>query len=138
MLNTEFGGMNEILVDLYADTGEQRWLDLSYKFEHRAFVDPLKRHRDVLAGKHGNTQIPKMIGSVARSTASTAFPIQLIGIILHPQNGRDDYQNIDRTRRASSAFLPLVSLTKSIKFRISSFRQRAKCQCASRRPGKVR
>lgn len=95
MLNTEFGGINEILVDLYADTGEQRWLDLSYKFEHRAFVDPLKRHRDVLAGKHGNTQIPKMIGSVARSTASTALPIQLTGIILHPQNGRDDYQNID-------------------------------------------
>ena len=27
MLNTEFGGMNEVLADLYADTGDRRWLD---------------------------------------------------------------------------------------------------------------
>lgn len=66
MLNTEFGGMNEVLVDLYVDTGDKRWLDLSYKFEHRAFTLPLMRHQDNLAGKHGNTQIPKMIGSITR------------------------------------------------------------------------
>ncbi len=66
MLNTEFGGMNEVLVNLYADTGDRRWLDLSCRFEHRAFTDPLKRHQDNLAGKHGNTQVPKMLGSLAR------------------------------------------------------------------------
>ncbi len=66
MLNTEFGGMNEIMVDLYADTGNKRWLDLSYKFEHRSFIEPLKRHQDILAGKHGNTQVPKLIGSADR------------------------------------------------------------------------
>jgi DUF1680 family protein len=66
MLNTEFGGMNEIFADLYADTGDRQWLDLSYKFEHRAFTEPLQRHQDNLAGKHGNTQVPKMIGSLAR------------------------------------------------------------------------
>jgi DUF1680 family protein len=66
MLNTEFGGMNEVLVDLYFDTGDDRWLDLSYKFEHRAFVEPLQRHQDNLAGKHGNTQVPKLIGSADR------------------------------------------------------------------------
>jgi uncharacterized protein len=66
MLNTEFGGMNEIFADLYADTGDTRWLKLSYKFEHRAFTDPLKRHQDRLGGQHGNTQVPKMIGSLAR------------------------------------------------------------------------
>jgi len=66
MLNTEFGGMNEILSDLYADTGDRRWLDLSYKFEHRAFTDALKRHQDNLSGKHGNCQIPKLIGAAAR------------------------------------------------------------------------
>ena len=65
MLNTEFGGMNEVLADLYADTGDKRWLDLSYKFEHRSFVEPLKRHQDILPGKHGNTQVPKLIGSAA-------------------------------------------------------------------------
>ncbi len=66
MLNTEFGGMNEVLVDLYADTGDPRWLALSYKFEHRAIVDPLKRHQDDLGGTHANTQIPKLIGSAHR------------------------------------------------------------------------
>ncbi len=66
MLNTEFGGMNEIMVDLYADTGDKRWLDLSYKFEHRNFIEPLKRHQDILEGKHGNTQVPKLIGSADR------------------------------------------------------------------------
>jgi DUF1680 family protein len=66
MLNTEHGGMNEVLVDLYADTGDKRWLDLSYRFEHHEFTDALKRHQDNLNGKHGNCQIPKLIGSAAR------------------------------------------------------------------------
>jgi len=68
MMNTEFGGMNEVLADLYADTSDGRWLALSYKFEHRAFIDPLRRHEDDLAGTHGNTQVPKLIGSAARFT----------------------------------------------------------------------
>ena len=62
MLNTEFGGMNEVLADLYADTGDKRWLDLSHRFDHHAFLDPLKRREDKLAGQHGNTQVPKMLG----------------------------------------------------------------------------
>jgi DUF1680 family protein len=66
MLDTEHGGMNEVLADLYADTGDRRWLKLSYRFEHHAFTDPLKRHQDNLSGKHGNCQIPKLIGSAAR------------------------------------------------------------------------
>jgi uncharacterized protein len=66
MLGTEFGGMNEVLVDLYADTGDRRWLDLSYHFEYRAVVDPWKRHDDDLNGLHGNATIPKAIGSLAR------------------------------------------------------------------------
>jgi hypothetical protein len=66
MLNAEFGGMNEVMVDLYADTGDKRWLDLSYRFEHRSFIEPLKRHQDILEGKHGNTQVPKLIGSADR------------------------------------------------------------------------
>jgi len=66
MLATEFGGMNEVTADLYADTGDPRWLALSAKFEHRAMIDPLAAGQDVLGGSHGNTQVPKMIGSLAR------------------------------------------------------------------------
>jgi uncharacterized protein len=66
MLGTEFGGMNEVMADLAADTGERRWLDLSYRFEHKAVIEPLQRGEDPLNGLHGNTQVPKLIGSAAR------------------------------------------------------------------------
>jgi len=66
MLNTEFGGMNEVLADLYADTGDKRWLALSYRFEHNAVLNPLKHHEDLLGGLHANTQVPKLLGSLAR------------------------------------------------------------------------
>jgi uncharacterized protein len=66
MLNTEFGGMNEVMADLYADTGDPRWLKACDYFEHRAIVDPLARHEDILGGKHGNTQVPKMLGELKR------------------------------------------------------------------------
>jgi len=66
MLATEFGGMNEVTADLYADTGDPRWLQLSSKFEHRAILDPLAARQDILGGKHGNTQVPKLLGSLMR------------------------------------------------------------------------
>ena len=66
MLNTEFGGMNEVLADLYADTGDQRWLNLSHRFDHKAVVDPLSRREDRLSGLHGNTQVPKLLGVLMR------------------------------------------------------------------------
>jgi DUF1680 family protein len=66
MLDAEFGGMNEVLVDLCADTGDRRWLALADRFEHRAFLQPLWRHEDRLAGTHGNTQIPKLVGAADR------------------------------------------------------------------------
>jgi len=66
MLNTEFGGMGEVFADLYADTGDHRWLTLSDRFEHEVVVGPLSRHVNNLGGLHGNTQIPKLIGSLTR------------------------------------------------------------------------
>jgi len=77
MMNTEFGGMNEIFVDLYADTGDARWLEMSYKFEHDAFIDPLARHHDNLPGKHGNTAVPKLLGNAERFVL-TQRPVDLI------------------------------------------------------------
>lgn len=66
MLNTEFGGMNESLADLYADTGDKRWLALSHRFDHKAVIDPLAHQQNVLPGLHGNTQVPKLLGSLTR------------------------------------------------------------------------
>ncbi|MCI0490744.1 MAG: glycoside hydrolase family 127 protein [Blastocatellia bacterium] len=66
MLNTEQGGMLEVLADLYSDTGDKRWLALSHRFDHRAVLEPLARQENILPGLHGNTQVPKLVGSVAR------------------------------------------------------------------------
>jgi DUF1680 family protein len=62
MLACEHGGMNESLAELFALTQDRRYLDLSRRFYHRAILDPLVEGRDELAGKHSNTQIPKVIG----------------------------------------------------------------------------
>ncbi len=63
MLETEFGGMNEVLADLYGVTGDPEHLRLARLFDHRAVFDPLARGEDALDGLHANTQIPKAIGA---------------------------------------------------------------------------
>lgn len=62
----EHGGINETFADLYADTGDERYLRLSRRFHHRAILDPLARGEDILPGKHANTQIPKLVGLATR------------------------------------------------------------------------
>jgi len=62
MLGTEHGGMNEVLADVYAITGDAKYLRLAQRFSHRAILDPLRRHEDKLTGLHANTQIPKVVG----------------------------------------------------------------------------
>lgn len=63
MLHCEFGGVQETLAQLYADTGKEKYLEIARVFHHEAIVDPLARGEDILPNKHGNTQIPKMIAS---------------------------------------------------------------------------
>lgn len=62
MLKCEHGGIAEVLADLYADTGNERYLRMSRLFYQKAILDPLKNGVDVLPGKHCNTNIPKIIG----------------------------------------------------------------------------
>ncbi len=66
MLHCEHGGINESLVELYAITGEKRYLDLSHVFHHKVILDSLEVKVDILPGKHANTQIPKLIGLARR------------------------------------------------------------------------
>lgn len=62
MLDTEHGGMNEVLADLHAITGDRKYLRLAERFNHRALLEPLTAGRDTLDGLHANTQIPKVVG----------------------------------------------------------------------------
>lgn len=63
MLDCEYGGMNEAFAQVYALTGDQKYLDTSYLFYHKKIQDKLAQDVDVLQGLHANTQIPKLIGS---------------------------------------------------------------------------
>jgi DUF1680 family protein len=62
MLRVEHGGMSETLADIYALTGDAKYLAAARRFYHEAIMLPLLAGRDELAGKHANTQIPKVIG----------------------------------------------------------------------------
>lgn len=63
MLRTEYGGMNEVLVNLAAVTRKDRYLETAHLFEQPAFLDPLAARRDELQGLHANTHVPKIIGA---------------------------------------------------------------------------
>ena len=72
-LQTEQGGMNEVLANLYAITGNPDTLRVSQAFnQHKLFV-PLAQEKDVLDHIHANTQIPKIIGA-ARQYELTGNP----------------------------------------------------------------
>jgi len=62
MLQTEQGGMNDALANLYGLTGEKKYLEMSLRFNHHRVIDPLEGGEDRLTGLHANTQIPKFIG----------------------------------------------------------------------------
>jgi len=66
MLGCEHGGMNEVLAELYARTGNEKYLKLSRRFHHKAVLEPLAQREDRLQGLHANTQIPKLIGLARR------------------------------------------------------------------------
>jgi DUF1680 family protein len=63
MLRTEYGGMNEVLVNLAALTKKQQYIDTAHLFEQPSILDPLAQRRDELQGLHANTNVPKMIGA---------------------------------------------------------------------------
>ncbi|WP_447001960.1 beta-L-arabinofuranosidase domain-containing protein [Saccharothrix isguenensis] len=74
-LRTEFGGMNEVLADLYQQTGDARWLRVAQRFDHAAVFDPLAANQDRLDGLHANTQVPKWVGAAReyKATGTTRY-----------------------------------------------------------------
>ena len=62
VLDTEHGGMNEVLADAYALTHERKYLDCAKRFSHRRLLTPLSQRIDCLDNMHANTQVPKIVG----------------------------------------------------------------------------
>jgi len=66
VLRVEFGGMSEVLHDLYGVTGNPAHLTLAHVFDQAEFLGPLALEHDNLTGLHANTQIPKICGAARR------------------------------------------------------------------------
>lgn len=62
MLDTEHGGMNEVLAGVSVLTGAEKYAALARRFCHEALLAPLAESRDTLDGLHANTQVPKAVG----------------------------------------------------------------------------
>lgn len=60
----EFGGMQELLLKLYQETGKPEHLNLAKKFDRRWFRNMLLGEKDMLGhySLHANTEIPCVIG----------------------------------------------------------------------------
>ena len=64
VLATEWGGMNEVLFNLYALTADPAHLRTGRLFNHWTWSAPLAAGIDDLAGNHANTHIPEVLGNV--------------------------------------------------------------------------
>ncbi|HTY38670.1 MAG TPA: beta-L-arabinofuranosidase domain-containing protein [Bacteroidota bacterium] len=101
MLKTEFGGMTEVLSNLYAVTADSGDFVLARRFEKRAFLDPLIAQRDELKGLHVNTHIPQVIGAArefeltgdtACFMAASYFWNEVVGARSYATGGTSNYE----------------------------------------------
>ncbi len=71
ILETEYGGMNEVLYNLAAATGNNHYAVVGDRFTKKRFFNPLALRRDELRGLHVNTHIPQVIGAARRYEISS-------------------------------------------------------------------
>jgi len=120
MLQTEHGGMNETLANLYALTGEEKYLKISLRFNHHRVIDPCSDLDDPLTGLHANTQIPKFIGTArqyeltgdhALKTASLFFWNTVVRERSYVIGGHSDGEGFSPKERLSQALGPNTTET---------------------------
>lgn len=68
VINIEYGGMNDVMYDLYKITNDPNHLTVAQMFEDESMYGSLVRGANVLLNQHANTQIPKIIGALNRYT----------------------------------------------------------------------
>lgn len=67
VLETEYGGMNDCLYELYSYSHNKHHLEAAQKFDEKTlFLMAAKGEKNCLDGRHANTQIPKFIGAIKR------------------------------------------------------------------------
>jgi len=68
-LDTEFGGMNDIMYRLYARTRNPDHLRMAQMFDKKRFYGAMKANQDVLGGLHANTHLAQVVGFAERFDA---------------------------------------------------------------------
>jgi len=115
MLDTEHGGMNEVLANLYGLTGEQKYLKIAQRFNHMAVIGPASRREDKLTGLHANTQVPKFIGTARQheltgqawlKTASAFFWDTVVNERSYVIGGHSDGERFTPKEKLSEALGP--------------------------------
>mgnify|MGYP002624542244 CR=1 FL=1 len=66
VLSIEYGGMNDVLYEIYALTGNSKYADAAHMFDEMTLFDKLYAGEDCLNGLHANTTIPKILGALNR------------------------------------------------------------------------
>jgi len=120
MLGNEHGGMNEVLANLYALTGEPRYLKIAQRFNHMAVIGPASKREDRLTGLHANTQIPKFVGAARQyeltgdewlHTASDFFWNTVVKERSYVIGGHSDGESFSPKESLSKAFGPSTTET---------------------------
>jgi DUF1680 family protein len=102
LLNTEYGGMNEALYQLYSITENDDHKKAAQYFDEVSLFRQLADGQDVLAGKHANTTIPKLVGALKRYTVLTENPV------LYDRLTDSEKADLDMYRRAAENFWQIV------------------------------
>ncbi len=69
VLETEYGGMNDCLYDLFQLTGDKRFADAAHAFDQTELFEKICSAKDgehILNNHHANTTIPKFAGALNR------------------------------------------------------------------------
>lgn len=63
ILESEHGGMVEVLADAYALSGNTKFLDAAKRFTRDNFASAMSQERDDLSGRHSNFHVPMAVGA---------------------------------------------------------------------------
>ena len=74
----EYGGMNEVMAEIYSITGNANHLTAATYFDNTNFFNSLSNNQDVLSGMHANQHIPQITGALK----------------IYDQNGNNFYYNV--------------------------------------------
>lgn len=69
LLQTEYGGMNDSLYELYKITGDTIYRDAAHQFDDPMLYERLTSRPNALNNIHANTTIPKFLGALNRVDA---------------------------------------------------------------------